>query len=184
MSRIVEDLLLLARAERPDFLSLDTVDVATLMTDVHRKATVLCRREWRLEETADARIRADGQRLTQALMQLAQNACQHTVEGAAVRMGSRVRDGQVVLWVHDSGRGVAPEDAERVFERYVRGPDRPAGSGLGLGLAIVAAIATAHGGRVRLATEARKGARFEIMVPALTSAPSVVSSLRGLPDRR
>jgi two-component system OmpR family sensor kinase len=183
MSRIVEDLLLLARAERPDFLSIETVDLAALMSDIHRKATVLCRRDWRLEEAANIGIRADGQRLTQALMQLSQNACQHTEEGGTIRLGSRVQDGQVMLWVHDSGPGVAAGDAERVFERYVRGSDRPAGSGLGLGLAIVAAIATAHGGRVRLNHEARSGARFEIVLPSNSPGPALPSPRRGIPGR-
>jgi signal transduction histidine kinase len=183
MSRIVEDLLLLARAERPDFLSLETVDLAGLTSDIHRKATVLCRREWRLEESAQIRIRADGQRLTQAVMQLAQNACQHTEDGAVVRMGSRLQEGEVVLWVHDSGPGVDPADAARVFERYVRGPDRPAGSGLGLGLAIVAAIATAHGGHVRLAEHARPGARFEIALPVNGQGVPAGTSRRGAAER-
>jgi signal transduction histidine kinase len=165
MNRIVEDLLLLARAERPGFLSLESVDVGELMVDVHRKAMVLCRREWVLEASIQAVIRADSQRLTQALMQLAQNACQHTPDDGSIRMGSRIEDGQVVLWVHDTGPGVAPEDTGRVFLRYVRGSDRPAGSGLGLGLSIVAAIAAAHGGQARLVEEARPGARFEILLP-------------------
>lgn len=165
MNTIVEDLLLLARAERPGFLSLGLVDLPELMADVHRKAMVLCRRRWRLEESLQAVVRADEQRLTQALMQLAQNACQHTPEEATIRMGSRMEGGQVVLWVHDSGKGVAPADAERIFQRYERGSGRPAGSGLGLGLPIVAAIAAAHGGRVRLVQEAKPGARFEITLP-------------------
>jgi two-component system, OmpR family, sensor kinase len=173
MNRIVEDLLLLARAERPGFLSLESVNVAELMADVHRKAMVLCRRDWQLEESVPAVIRADTQRLTQALMQVAQNACQHTPDDASIRMGSRIENGQIVLWVHDTGPGVAPEDAERVFQRYVRGSDRPAGSGLGLGLSIVAAIAAAHGGLARLVQEARPGARFEIVLP-----PSTLTSVR------
>jgi two-component system OmpR family sensor kinase len=165
MSRIVEDLLLLARAERPDFLTLETVDLAGLMGDIHRKASVLCRREWRLESSVAARVTADGQRLTQAMMQLAQNACQQTKDGGVIRIGSRLEGDGVVLWVHDSGPGVSQEDADRIFERYVRGADRAAGSGLGLGLTIVAAIATAHGGQARLVRTARPGARFEISLP-------------------
>jgi two-component system, OmpR family, sensor kinase len=163
MSRIVEDLLLLAKAERPDFFTMEPVDIAELTTDVYRKAAVLCTREWQLESTADAVIRADGQRLTQAMMQLAQNACEHTADGASIRIGSQVEDGLVRLWVHDSGTGVPPVDAERIFERFVKGPDRPGGSGLGL--SIVAAIAKAHGGYARVGPDIGQGARFEIVVP-------------------
>jgi two-component system, OmpR family, sensor kinase len=161
MSRIVEDLLLLAKAERPDFFTMEPVDIAELTTDVHRKAAVLCAREWRLESTAPAFIRADRQRLTQAMMQLAQNACDHTDVRASVGIGSRVEDGAVRLWVHDSGAGVPREDAQRIFERFVKGSDRSGGSGLGL--SIVAAIAKAHGGYAGLGPG--PGARFEIVVP-------------------
>jgi two-component system, OmpR family, sensor kinase len=163
MSRIVEDLLLLAKAERPDFFTMEPVDVGELITDVHRKAAVLCAREWRLESTARVVIRADGQRLTQAMMQLAQNACEHTPDGASIRIGSRVDDGVVHLWVHDSGAGVPAADAERIFERFVKG-DRSAGSGLGL--SIVAAIAKAHGGYARADRDSGRGTRFEIVVPS------------------
>ncbi len=162
MSRIVEDLLLLARAERPDFLSVGTVDLAELTADICRKAAVLCPREWLLETTARGTIVADGQRLTQAMMQLAQNTCQHT-GGGAVRIGSALEGGHARLWVHDSGPGVPPRDAERIFQRFVKGSDSP--SGRGLGLSIVTAIAEAHGGTARVAPSS-SGARFEIAVPA------------------
>jgi signal transduction histidine kinase len=164
MNRIVEDLLVLARAERPDFLAVEAVDLEDLTLDVYRKATVLCRRQWRLDEAARASVMVDPQRITQAMMQLAQNACQHTAEDSPVGLGSRSdRDG-VVLWVQDRGPGVPPEEAEHIFDRYVRGSNRPAGSGLGLGLSIVSAIAVAHGGRARVRTLG-PGARFEIVLP-------------------
>lgn len=108
-------------------------------------------------------------------MQLAQNACQHTADGSTVRIGSRIDDADAVLWVHDDGPGVPPQERERVFQRYVKGSDRPAGSGLGLGLSIVAAIAAAHGGRARL-VPSDHGARFEIRVPATP----VTEAARGL----
>jgi signal transduction histidine kinase len=79
-----------------------------------------------------------------------------------VRIGSAIRDDQVVLWVHDQGAGVPAEDAERIFLRFVKGSDRSGGSGLGL--SIVAAIADAHSGRARLA-HTPSGARFEIALP-------------------
>jgi two-component system, OmpR family, sensor kinase len=182
MSRIVDDLLLLARSERPDFLSLQSVDVGELTRETFRKAAVLCQRDWRLDETADGLFRADGQRLTQAMMQLAQNACQHTEDDAPVSIGSRLENEQVVLWVQDSGKGVDPGDAERLFERYERGVDRRPGSGLGLGLSIVGAIATAHGGRARLMPTSA-GARFEVIIPAVpaqrTSPPVLRSRVPG-----
>jgi two-component system, OmpR family, sensor kinase len=183
MNRIVEDLLLLAKAERPDFFTMEPVDIGELTADVHRKAAVLCTRNWRLESTAPAIIRADGQRLTQAMMQLAQNACDHTDDGASIRIGSRVEGSLLRLWVHDDGAGVPLADAQRIFERFVKGSDR--GSGSGLGLTIVAAIAKAHGGYARVGPPAARGARFEIIIPSLDEEP--VGSQRrpgGSRDRR
>jgi signal transduction histidine kinase len=171
MNRIVEDLLLLARAERPGFLSPEPVSLGDLTADVYRRATTLGEREWVLASSAAATVDADPQRLTQAMMQLAQNACQHTGPGDRIRIGSEVRGDRAVLWVHDSGPGVAPEDVERIFVRHARGSDRRAGSGLGLGLSIVAAIANAHGGTARVAPGAG-GARFEVVIPLRATRPA------------
>jgi signal transduction histidine kinase len=165
MNRLVEDLLVLARAEQPGFVSLQSVDVAELTAEVHRKSSVLCTRGWALDQVAPVVAVADGQLLTQAMLQLALNACQHTREGTPVHIGSRVEGGRICLWVRDHGAGVPPEDAERIFERFVKGPDRREGSGLGL--SIVSAIAQAHGGRARVVPGA-PGARFEILIPLVT----------------
>lgn len=172
MNRIVDELLLLARSERPGFLAIEQVDLAELTVDVHRKAAVLCEREWVLEACADAVIAADGQRLTQAMVQLAENACQHTPAGSPVRIGSAADDGTVRMWVHDAGPGVRPEAAERIFQRFVKGAEHAGGSGLGL--SIVAAIAEAHGGHARLEPNVRSGARFEIVVPRQAVPPGRV----------
>jgi two-component system, OmpR family, sensor kinase len=164
MNRMVEDLLTLARAERPDFLTPEPVDLEIWTQEMFRKASVLCARSWELEACATGVVRADNQRLTQAIMQLAENACRHTDADVAVRIGSSLRRGSVRLWVHDDGPGVPAEDAERVFQRFVKSSGRRTGSGLGL--SIVAAIAEAHGGYARLDTSIRHGTRFEIVVPA------------------
>jgi len=163
MNRMVEDLLTLARAERPDFLTPEQVDLETWTQDTFRKAAVLCSRTWDLESYASGTVWADSQRLTQAIMQLAENACQHTEATGAVRIGSEVSGSFVRLWVHDDGPGVAPEDADRIFERFVRTPTSRTGSGLGL--SIVAAIAEAHGGYARLNPGVTNGALFEIFIP-------------------
>ncbi|MGC9542912.1 ATP-binding protein [Streptomyces sp. UG1] len=162
MSRIVEDLLLLAKAERPDFVTPEPVQLAELTADVYVKARTLGERDWQLAEVADVETELDPQRITQAMVQLAQNAVQHTAPGQPVRIGSRADATGVELYVADSGCGVQPQDAEVIFERFRRGTSRRGtrGSGAGLGLAIVRAIAEAHGGRVRLSDTAGGGATF------------------------
>jgi two-component system OmpR family sensor kinase len=175
MNRIVEDLLVLAKAGRPDFLIVAPVDVAELTREVHRKARVISDHDWLLDGVADVVVDADGQRLTQALMQLAENASHHTPAGGQIGIGSRVREDGVTLWVRDTGPGVAPEDAERIFQRFVKGPGRREATGLGL--SIVAAIAEAHGGTARVAPgHTDGGATFEVVVPFADSAlPTSVS---------
>ncbi|WP_320778548.1 ATP-binding protein [Streptomyces sp. CRN 30] len=166
MSRIVEDLLLLAKAERPDFVSPEPVQLAELTADVYVKARTLGDRDWVLDGTADREVRLDPQRITQAMVQLAQNAVQHTAPGQTVRIGSRAAHGRVELYVADSGTGVQAQDAEVIFERFRRGTARRGarGSGAGLGLSIVKAIAEGHGGRVRLHDTEGGGATFVLIL--------------------
>jgi two-component system, OmpR family, sensor kinase len=165
MNRIVDDLLVLAQSERPDFLNLGEVNLTDLVVDVVAKARPLADRQWRVGEAADTVIVADGQRLTQALMQLVANAVRHTGAGDRIAVGSRVEAGRTVLWVSDDGPGVAPADRERIFERFARGADHRRTEGAGLGLAIVRSIARAHDGEARLA-ENGPGATFVLELPA------------------
>jgi len=166
MNRIVNDLLLLAKSEQPDFLHLQTVDLRALSEDLHANAKTLASRDWRLEDVGRGVIVADRQRLTQALMQLAQNAADHTAPGAEVALGSTLEDGRARLWVRDSGPGIPPEDQERIFQRFARGRDgRRSSPGAGLGLAIVRAIAEAHHGTVELRSRPGAGATFTVVIP-------------------
>ncbi|MFF8969004.1 ATP-binding protein [Streptomyces sp. NPDC014995] len=166
MSRIVEDLLLLAKAERPDFVTPEPVQLAELTADVYVKARTLGERDWRLAEVADQEAGLDPQRITQAMVQLAQNAVQHTMPGQTIRIGSRAHGSRVELYVADSGCGVQPQDSEVIFERFRRGTARrgSGGSGAGLGLSIVRAIAEAHGGRVGLHGTEGGGATFVLVL--------------------
>jgi two-component system, OmpR family, sensor kinase len=166
MNRMVNDLLVLARAEQPDFLQPAEVDIAAMMADVYAKATALGPREWRLGTVDPVTALADGQRLTQALMQLAQNAVQFTRDGDRIELSAGVDDGTLRLAVADTGAGLKPDDRERIFERFGRAePGRQRIEGAGLGLAIVAAIARAHHGDVAVDSEPGAGATFTVLLP-------------------
>ncbi|MGQ0625459.1 MAG: sensor histidine kinase [Sporichthyaceae bacterium] len=169
MSRLIDDLVVLARAERPDFLRQHTVDLGALTDDVLDKVRALGERDWRLDARAEAEVDADPQRLTQALVQLAANAVSNTGAGSTIAVGSAVEDGRARLWVRDDGPGVDPADSERIFERFERGAGASS-DGAGLGLSIVRAIALAHDGRVRVepatAYGGITGAVFVLEVPA------------------
>jgi two-component system, OmpR family, sensor kinase len=132
---------------------------------MHAKAAALGDRAWRLGGVGRGIVIADRQRLTQAVMQLAQNAVQHTRAGSEVEIGSRVVGAEAELWVRDAGEGIAPSDAERIFDRFSRGGRKRPSDGAGLGLSIVRAIAEAHHGRVELESAPGRGSRFAIVVP-------------------
>jgi signal transduction histidine kinase len=175
MNRIVDDLLVLAKAEQPDFLDLETVDVTALTSEVFAKAQALGPRNWRLEDAGKGRIVADRQRLTQALMQLAQNAVQYTDDEDVVAFGSGIADGHARFWVRDGGPGIALEDQQRIFERFARGPaGRRRSDGAGLGLSIVHAIVEAHHGRIELHSRPGTGATFTAVIPIDQPEPSEV----------
>jgi signal transduction histidine kinase len=174
MSRFVTDLLLLARAERPDFLNLETVDVSTLTEELRNKAHGLATRRWEVDQVGVGRIVADRQRLTQAIMQLAENATQFTEDGDSITLGSQVSNGEARFWVTDSGPGLSPEDQEYIFDRFRRGRGARRTEGAGLGLSIVKAIASAHHGRVELRSRPGEGATFTVVIPVDQPPPQDV----------
>lgn len=167
MNRYVDDLLLLAKAPRPDFLRLGPIDLDLFTHELFSKAASLGDRDWHLDGTGVGIVVADQQRLTQAVMNLATNAVNHTEEGDPVWIGSSLIGNQARLWVRDEGPGIDAEDAERIFERYGRGSsERDNSDGAGLGLSIVRAIAEAHGGTVNLDSRPGLGATFTVVLPA------------------
>lgn len=140
----------------------------TILQGHLEKARALEERRWQLDSMATGSVRGDGQRLTQALLQqLAANAVRFTGDSDTVAVGSRLTQGSVVLWVRDSGPGVAPEDVATIFKRFGRASAGRGPDGSGLGLAIVSAIAEAHGGRVNLRSTPGRGATFALVLPAL-----------------
>lgn len=172
MNRMVSDLLLLARSEQPTFLHLEHVDVAELTEDVFGKVAKLGEREWVLETVARVDARLDPQRVTQALVALADNAVRYSDPGTRIAIGSQLTGGRLRFWVADSGPGVSEADRARIFERFARGESSGRRSeGAGLGLAIIRAIAVAHGGRVLLDSVPGRGATFTLDLPFLPEEP-------------
>ncbi|MBA8827592.1 signal transduction histidine kinase [Saccharopolyspora lacisalsi] len=170
MTRIVEDLLVLAKVDRPDFVTPEPISLVELTSDVDSKVRTLGDRRWILENIGEGDVTVDRQRLTQAVVQLAQNAVQHTEQGSEIRIGSVLDQGELSLWVTDSGPGVDPDKVEMIFERFTHGSGEGRG-GAGLGLSIVRAIAEAHHGRVRVRTG--DGTTFVLELPAApTSNPT------------
>jgi signal transduction histidine kinase len=164
MSRIVDDLLLLAKREQSDFLDLATVEVGTLTDELLAKVSALSNRDWVVERRGRGVMVADRQRLTQAMVQLAQNADNYSPESHPVELGSEVDGRFVRFWVRDRGQGMSLDEQRRVFERFRRGGARRT-EGAGLGLTIVRAIAEAHHGTVELESAPGAGSTFTLVLP-------------------
>jgi len=163
MSRLVDDLLVLAKARRPDFVRRGPTDLAELGDGVAAHCVALADRDWRTDLHATGVADLDAQRVTQALLQIADNAVRHTAPGDSITIGSRGSLTRVEYWIADTGPGVPPPLREQIFDRFssTGGHD-----GFGLGLSIVRAIAEAHGGTVSLdATPAGSGAVFRLRLP-------------------
>ena len=178
MSRFVSDLMLLTRSELPDFLMLAPFEIGPFTDEILAKARILGDRHWQLDARAEGILRADRQRLTGALMNLADNAVRHTQANDAIAIGSEIDDGMVRFWVRDTGPGIAPEDRERIFRRFARGNSSPKSQGSGLGLAIVKAKAEAHGGWVELSSQVGVGSKFVLAIPL--EPPETAGQLVGL----
>lgn len=167
MSRIVEDLLVLAKAEQRDFLRPEQVELSDLTTDLFVKAQALGDRDWRLAATAEGDAVLDPQRMTQAVLNLARNAVEHAPVHSTISIGSATEGDTLRFWVHDTGPTIEESERARIFERFSRGGRRRGGEGAGLGLSIVRAIAESHGGRVELRPGDAGGNHFEIVLPGV-----------------
>ncbi len=175
ISRLVDDLLVLAQAERTDFLRVEDVDLRPFVTDLWDGLSLTADRRFEFGTIVDGCLRADPDRLAQALRNLARNAIEHTAEGEGlVRLDVRpFASDQICFLVSDDGPGIPVHERERVFERFHRtdsGRTR-AGGGAGLGLAIVRAIAEAHKGSVRVREPRNgRGASIELVLPGFAAS--------------
>jgi signal transduction histidine kinase len=173
-SRLVDEMLLLARSERHDFLQYREFELKPFVAELWLGARLGSDRRFELGPVPDAVLTADPDRLAQALRNLIRNAVEHTrAPDGLVRLEVTARAGQIVRFVVlDDGPGIDDDQLEQVFERFHRTDDdrsRKTG-GAGLGLAIARAIARAHGGEARAVGATRSssgGARLELELPRL-----------------
>jgi two-component system, OmpR family, sensor kinase len=184
MGLLVEDLLLLARLDTERPLDRQPVDLLALAAEAVNDARAVAP-DRRIElvlggDNGDHDgvlvVLGDDRRLRQVLANLVNNALTHTPAGSPieVRVGTSTLDGRpgAAFEVVDHGPGLAPEQVERVFERFYRAdPARsPADGGSGLGLSIVAALVAVHGGTVAVDSVPGRGARFRVVLPLAPDA--------------
>jgi signal transduction histidine kinase len=177
IERILERLLLLAKAGRPDFLAVDEVDLGHFLEDLFMRWSEVAPRVWRLGKLPAGILRADPEALRTALDALLENAVKYTERPDAIELRAQVRGAEVVIEVADEGSGVPGEALGRIFQRFSRADAARtrAKGGVGLGLAIVDAIAKAHDGRCEVRTSAQ-GSTFSLRLPAFQAAPAAAVS--------
>ena len=172
ISRLVDDLLLLAKTEQTEFLRIEPIELGAYVDELWDGVSLVAARRFELGDVPVGTLRADPDRLAQALRNLLGNAIEHTSpETGIVRMRVQaLPGGRVRFVVEDDGPGIPADQRERVFRRFHRtdaARDRASG-GTGLGLAIVRAIADAHGGSVAAGASAEGGARIELELPGFS----------------
>jgi two-component system OmpR family sensor kinase len=171
LSKLVNDLLTLARLDEHPELVLGPVALAPLVADVVGDArAVASSHPISVDVPTDLVVAGDVSSLTRVISNLVNNALHHTPEGTAVEIIGRREPDAVTVAVVDHGPGLTPEQREHVFDRFWRADDSrarsgDAQSGAGLGLAIVAAVVAAHGGRVTVEETDGGGARFVVTLP-------------------
>jgi signal transduction histidine kinase len=177
LRRLADRLLLLATTEDPDFLSRSSVDIPELLAAALQRWAPIDRC-WRLDLVDPAMVDGDPDRLGLALDALVENAVKHTRPGDEIRLGARRSGDQVAITVADGGAGMPADRLAAIFERFTRldtARTRDRG-GAGLGLAIVQAIARAHGGTVRVRSALGAGSTFELALPTQPTPDSPASA--------
>jgi signal transduction histidine kinase len=171
MGRLVQDLAAAAALHGPAPVRPVAVDAADLMRQILRKVQGIEGADAEAGAFAELVTGLDPARVTQAVLQLAQNAVTHG--GGRMVLSSRAVGETLEIVVRDFGPGVPDAAKTEVFERFRRGTDAASRAGSGLGLNIVQVIARAHGGAARVQDAAGGGAEFVIALPITRSARPV-----------
>jgi signal transduction histidine kinase len=174
LRRIAERLLVIAAAEGPEFLHLEPVALDSFTMEILRRWRPTADRRWQLGRLDKATVQADRERLGLAVDALLENAVRHTDDGDVITLSVMARGpgSPVRVIVTDGGQGIPPELLRHIFDRF-RSGDSGHPRGTGLGLALVRAVARAHGGDVLVRSRPGRGSEFELLLPAPSAPPAV-----------
>jgi signal transduction histidine kinase len=190
LRRLSERLLVIAAAQDPEFLRLEPVALDLFALEMMDRWQSAAQRRWRLGELDGATVRADPERLGLAVDALLENAIRHTSENDVILMSViRGEGGTVRIVVGDTGSGIAAGELAHVFDRFRTGSNGKGTRGTGLGLALVRAVANAHGGDVHVRSAPGEGSEFEVVLPAAAAEvpdepPAAGRDWRGVLERR
>ena len=179
MSRIVDELLFLSRADLGEIkLKMVPVQLDDLVREIQQQAQVLGEErhiQTVLEVVEPVVVQGDDLRLRELLLNLLDNAVKYSQKGQTVELSLTVSGGQGKLVIRDHGIGIAPEDQERVFDRFYRTDEARAhaAKGTGLGLSICKWIVEVHHGTIEMKSTTQGGSCFTVCLPLASSAVMV-----------
>jgi two-component system, OmpR family, sensor kinase len=189
MTRLVDDLMLLARADAGGLpIQRQVVELDTIFLDIFRQVSALDPPiEVTLQEIDQVRVWGDGDRLRQLLLNLVDNAIKYTPAGGQVALSLSQEGGQARIEIADTGVGIAEEDLHLIFERFYR-VDKSRGrvqGGSGLGLSIAKWVAEAHGGNIKVVSKVGGGTTFTVLLPLMNGDKQSQSSQNStVPEQR
>jgi signal transduction histidine kinase len=174
MGRLVEDLMAIARADMDDFVRPRDLELVQWFEELELRLSGLeAGSATRIDPPPPVLLHADPDRLAQAVLNLVTNAHLHTPAGTRIRVNARLAEAHVVIAVEDDGPGIPEAIREEVFAPFIRAGETP--SSTGLGLAVVKAVVTAHGGDVTMDTDS-SGTRVQLRLPWTPTAPDDVAA--------
>jgi signal transduction histidine kinase len=169
MNRLVDDLLILARAGRSLEREMFTVHVDTIVNEVcerYRDSAATKSIKLEVEPGAAGQVIGNPEQVSRIIANLVENAIRYTPERGSVLVSCTGDPVNVQVSVEDNGVGIAAEHLDRIFDRFWRGSTtRGNDGGSGLGLAIARALAERHGGRILVTSQVQSGSTFTITLP-------------------
>jgi signal transduction histidine kinase len=177
MSRMVNDLLLLARADNGELkIDLAPIDLDPILVEVYEQSLILAKKrslKIRMGDIDEVRINGNADRMKQLLLNLVNNAIKFTPDGGTITLSLVKMGTRAVVEIEDTGIGISPEDQKRIFDRFFQADNsrvhRSESDGAGLGLSIARWIAEAHKGSIEVESEIGRGTTFRIVLPTLDS---------------
>lgn len=177
MSRMVEDLLFLARSDSDSpLLQLREIDAVPFLEELSDLSESLVRERGgvlRSELNCEGQLRIDPSRIEQAVLILVDNAVKYSPEGEQITLSTTTKSGELRIEVEDRGPGIDDAELSRIFDRFYRSETTRAQgrNGSGLGLSIAKTIAEIHGGRIEATSRLNEGTRMSLQIPLADEAP-------------